>query len=333
MNRIITALLTLTMLSWGSLIYAVQVPAPLITTDWLAEHQADVVILDVRKNTKSFTAEPEFRQDKKTGKRKLVTVGGHIPGAALVNYKQVRAKRKINGKDVTRVLPARAEFEKLVQQSGVNRDSTIVIVSRGHDNDDLTMATRLYWTLKYYGHDNMAILDGGMAQWLADGRKFVTRTSKASAGNWRAGTGRRNILATTQDVQAATNTGTVDLVDTRPISQYLGTWKKSYVYEKGHIPGARVFPNELMNSAKMPARFLPPEELRQLMQAMAIDTEADTITYCNSGHLASGGWFIMSELLGNENVRLYDGSMHEWTLNSLPVRKFHMEQVKRGQRD
>ncbi|MDH3900241.1 MAG: rhodanese-like domain-containing protein [Gammaproteobacteria bacterium] len=115
------------------------------------------------------------------------------------------------------------------------------------------------------------------------------------------------------------------LVDTRAISQYLGTRKKSYVYDKGHIPGARSFPNELMNSAGMPARFLPADELRQLMQAMNIDTDADTITYCNSGHLASGGWFIMSELLGNKNVSVYDGSMHEWTLNKLPVHRFDME--------
>lgn len=325
MNRITGIAIAILLLSWNGLAHAVQVPGPLVSTDWLASHQADVVILDVRNDTKSFTVKPEFRKDKKTGKRKLITVGGHIPGATLVNYKQVRARRKIDGKEVTRLVPVGADFETLMKQSGVNQDSVIVIVSKGHDNSDLTMATRLYWTLKYYGHDNMGILDGGMAQWLTESRKAVTSTTKPATGNWRAGEGRSEILATTSDVEAAMKAGSSSLVDNRPISQYLGTWKKSYVYDKGHIPGAKLFPNELMNSAGMPAKFLPADELRQLLQAMGIDTEVETITYCNSGHLASGGWFIMSELLGNKNVKLYDGSMHEWTLNKLPTRAFEME--------
>ena len=311
MNRFSGTVIAVAILSWTSLVQAIQLPGPLITTDWLASHQADVVILDVRKNTKSFMADPEFKKNKKTGKRDLAEVGGHIPGATLVSYKQVRAKHKIDGQTVTRMLPAKADFEKLMQQSGVNQDSAIVIVSRGYDNDDLTMATRLYWTLKYYGHDNMGILDGGMAQWLTDGRKFAAGPGKPVSGNWRAGEERRGILAITDDVTAAMKAGSSRLVDTRLISQYLGTWKKSYVYNEGHIPGAKSFPNELMNPLGMPARFLPGDELRQLMQAMNIDMDADTITYCNSGHLASGGWFIMSELLGKKNVRLYDGSMHE----------------------
>lgn len=325
MHRITAITLTILLLSWNGLAHAVQVPGPLVSTDWLANHQADVVVLDVRSNTKSFIAKPVFRKDKKTGKNRLITVGGHIPKAALVNYKQVRAKRKIGGKEVTRLIPTGADFETLMQQSGVNQDSVIVIVSRGQDNSDLTMATRLYWTLKYYGHDNMGILDGGMAQWLTESRKAVTRTVKPATGNWRAGKGRSEILATTSDVEAAMKDGSSSLVDNRPLSQYLGTRKKSYVYDKGHIPGAKVFPNELMNSAGMPAKFLPADELQQLVQAMGINNEVDAITYCNSGHLASGGWFIMSELLGNKNVKLYDGSMHEWTLNKLPTRTLKME--------
>ncbi len=318
---VITAFIMLTSI----MVHALQVPGPLVTSDWLADHQAEVVILDVRKDTESFKKRPRYLRDKKTGKRKLVAVGGHIPGAALVDYKQVRAKRKIDDKEVTRLLPDRADFETLMQQSGVNRDSAIVIVSRGYDNNDLTMATRLYWSLKYFGHDNMSILDGGMAKWLADDRRFETRARKPESGNWRAGEGRSELLATTADVQAAVETGSSRLVDTRPVSQYLGTYKKSYVYDLGHIPGARVFPNELMNKPGMPATFLPADELRQLVQALDIDTNADTITYCNSGHLASGGWFIMSELLGNKNARVYDGSMHEWTMNKLPVNRFVME--------
>jgi thiosulfate/3-mercaptopyruvate sulfurtransferase len=305
--------------------HAIQVPGPLVETEWLAKHQKEVVVLDVRNDTGSFTKKPVFKRDSKTGGKKLAAVGGHIPGASLVNYKRVRAKRKIDGQLVTRQIPMRTDFEKLMQQSGVNRDSAIVIVSKGQDTSDLTMATRLYWSLKYYGHDNMGILNGGMAQWINDDRPIVINDHKPKRGNWQAGEKRRELLATTDDVATAMKSGSVQLVDNRPLSQYMGVWKKSYVYEKGHIPGAKLFSTELMSKPEMPAKFLPTGDLRALIQGMNIKEGAETITYCNSGHLASGGWFVMSELLGNKNTRLYDGSMHEWTLKKQPVSALKME--------
>ena len=325
MNRIPVLLITAFMWSWSGLASAIQVPGPLVDTDWLAAHQADVVILDVRQHTKSFTQGPKYQTDKKTGKKILIAVGGHIPDAVLVNYKQVRDKRKIDGKEVTRIVPLQADFEKLMQQSGVNKDSAIVIVSKGEGTSDLTMATRLYWTLKYFGHDNMAILNGGMAQWTLDGRKVDSGPVRVKAGNWQAGEIRSEILATTEDVSSAVQAGSSQLVDNRTVSQYFGTAKRSYVYAEGHIPGARMFPNELMNNAGIPAKFLPKDDLEKLLQAMSINPGAESITYCNSGHLASGGWFIMSELLENRNTRLYDGSMHEWTLEKQPVNAMQME--------
>lgn len=325
MKSVQSLLLVMVVLSWSMPGHALQVPGPLIESKWLAAHQKDVVILDVRSDTRSFQVGPSYKVDRKTGKRRLVAVGGHIAGAALVNYKEVRATRTIDGQKVTRVVPEREAFEKMMQMSGVNQDSAIVIVSKGESNSDMTMATRLYWTLKYFGHDNMGILNGGVAQWLADGNKVDTGPGRPRPGDWRAGEGRREILATSADVAEAMKAGSAQLVDNRSISLYLGTWKMPYVHAKGHIPGARVFPSELMNTAGRPARFLTADELRQLNQAMNIDTETETITYCNSGHLASGGWFIMSELLGNKNTRVYDGSMHEWTLRKEPVNAMQME--------
>lgn len=325
MGILMRVLVVMIFLSWGIQAHAVQVPGPLVETDWLAQHQGEVVMLDVRQDIRSFTAEPVYKKDPKTGKQIRVGVNGHIPGAILVNYKQVRATRKIDGQEVTRLIPVRTDFEKLMRQSGVNRDSAIVIVSKGQNNDHLTMATRLYWQLKYFGHDNMGILNGGVAAWLADGRQVASGASKPLPGDWQAGAGRNAILASTADVAAAVKSGDAQLVDTRSLSQYLGTAKKPYVHAMGHIPGAKVYPYELMNAAGESARFLPAEKLGQLMEAMDIDGDAATITYCNSGHLASGGWFIMSELLGNKNVRLYDGSMHEWTLMKQPVKAMQME--------
>lgn len=318
MKTVSVSLMAVAALLFSALAQAMQVPGPLVEVPWLAAHAKQVVILDVRADTRSFTAKPVFRKDKKTGKEKLARVGGHIPGATLVDYKKVRVTRKVDGREVEYLIPPKADFEKLMQAAGVKRDSAVVIVTRGVGNLDMTMATRVYWQLKYYGMDNATILNGGMAAWLSDGKAVSTAAAKPKRGNWVATAERKDMLATSADVERAVKDGE-QLVDNRPISQYLGVYKKSYVYAKGHIPGAKNFPNELLTEHGGPAKFLPTAELKTLSTELGIKPEAPTITYCNSGHLASGGWFIMHELMGNRHVKLYDGSMHEWTLEKHAV--------------
>jgi len=305
--------------------FAVELPGPLVDTAWLAKHHKQVLILDVRADVKSYTGAPVYKKDKKTGKQVLAKVGGHIPGAVLVDYKHVRANRTIGGMEVDYLIPEKAGFEKLVQDAGVNRDSTIVIATKGENNLDMTMATRMYWQLKYFGDDKIAILNGGVAEWIKDGHKVVSTASKAKHGNWVATAERNELLASSDDVAKAVADKNVQLVDNRPLSQYLGVAKKSYVYEYGHIAGAKSYPNELFVHAGAPATFLTTPQLTELAKQMGIKTNEKSITYCNSGHLASGGWFIMHELLGNKNVKLYDGSMHEWTKEKHPVTAMKME--------
>ncbi len=323
MMKISLALLAGFMVS--GLVQAATVPGPLVDAAWLAKNLKQVTILDVGTDPQSYAAKPVFAKDKKTGKDVLVKIGGHVPGAAFVDYKKVRVDREVNGVKVEMIIPVKADFEKFVQALGVNRDSAIVIVSDGLNNLDMTMATRLYWQLKYYGQDNMAILNGGLAQWITDGNDVSSEVAQPGAGNWQATAERKELLASSEDVAAAMKKKSVQLMDNRPISQYLGTAKQPYVYAKGHIPGAKSFPNEIMTEAGAPAKFLPTPELKQLASAMGIKTNKSTITYCNSGHLASGGWFIMHELMGNKSAKLYDGSMNEWTLEKRPVTAMKME--------
>jgi thiosulfate/3-mercaptopyruvate sulfurtransferase len=305
---------------------AASLPGPLVDAKWLADNQSSVTILDVRKDIKSFTSKPVYKKDKKTKKLKLVKVGGHIPGAGLVNYKKVRAKRKIDGNTVTRMIPAKADFEKLMQDAGLNKGDVIVIVSKGQSHGDMTIATRLYWTLKYYGHTNMAILDGGMAAWLKSGGKFTDKTGKGKKGNWLATKEDNSILASSDDAAKAVKDANVQLIDARPLSQYFGTFhKKSYVYDNGHIPTAKPIPVELLTNVKSPSTFTKTDDLKKLAAELGVDTGKPAITYCNSGHLASGQWFVMSELMGNKNTKLYDGSMHQWTLEKRPTVKMKME--------
>ncbi len=294
-------------------------PGPVVETDWLKSNLENVVILDIRSDLKSFAAKPVFKKNKKTGKNVLVRVGGHIKNARLVNYRKIRGKRKIDGREVTRMIIPRTDFEALIQKAGINKGDVVVVVSKGLSTGDMTAATRIFWQMKYYGHDDIAILNGGLAQWLVDGNEVSTGLEAYAKGNWVATTERKNLLATSAQIQDAAASGKYEIIDNRPIDQYLGVWHKSYVYKPGHIPGARIFPVELMMRSTPPVKFLPPDELRKLMIAMRIDPKAPAVNYCNSGHLASGGWFVMHEILGNKNVSLYDGSMHQWTLEKRPT--------------
>jgi thiosulfate/3-mercaptopyruvate sulfurtransferase len=187
------------------------------------------------------------------------------------------------------------------------------------------MATRLYWTLKYYGHNKLGILDGGTAAWLLAGNDVISTPAKYGQGDWQAIDGNKALLASTQDVEMALRGKNIQLLDTRTYGQYLGTWKKSYVYKPGHVPGAKLFPYEVIASPQIPAKFTSADDLRELVNTLGIQDTGDIITYCNSGHLASGGWFVLSEVLGYKNTKLYDGSMHEWTLNEHEVTRLKNE--------
>lgn len=218
-------------------------------------------------------------------------------------------------------MPEKTDFEKLMREAGVSKDSVIVVTSKGHSNKDITMSTRVYWQLKYFGHDAVAILDGGTALWIKNGHKVSSEVAKPVKGNWAVTAERKEMLATIKEVGDAVVAAKIQLVDTRTVSEYIGTFSKAYVYDQGHLSGAKNFPNELLTGPKLSARFHSLDTFKKLVKKLKIDTKAETIVYCNSGHLASGSWFVLSELLGNKNVKLYDGSMHQWTIEKRPLVK------------
>ncbi len=276
---------------------AVEVPGPVVNTEWLATHQNEVLTIDVRKKPESFAK-------------------GHIPGSIFMNWKkQARAKKVVNDVKLIKMLPEKAAFEATMRSLGVNNDSAIVINHLGKNVDTLGKAARVYWTLKYFGHDNVALLDGGFAQWKAEKRPVSTESAPPKAGDFTARAERKEMLATTADVEQAMNDDGIQLVDTRGIDFYLGLSIKSYVYNKGHIPSAKHFPPSLVTHWKAPANLYSKDTLNTALKALKVDTKAPSITYCNSGHYAAASWFVLSEILGNKQVKLYDGSLHEWTKN------------------
>lgn len=299
---------------------ALDLPGPVVNAQWLSEHRDEVVVLDVRDDLKSFTEQPSFDTDAKTGKKTLADLGGHIPGALLLDYSKVRVEREINGHKLKGMLPDKAYFQALLRDTGVAKDKPIVIVAPGETAEDLDTAARVYWQLKYYGQDAMAILDGGTAGWLEAGLPFKTDEASKGGGTWTATAERRELSADSEEVAAAAEHKT-QLVDARPLPFFLGlSVKKPTVSAAGHIASAVDFPGELRaQKTGSTYYFYSPAQYRSVFKAIGIQDQTATITYCNTGHLAAGAWFVMSELLGNPRVKLYDGSMHEWTTENRPV--------------
>lgn len=299
---------------------AVDVPGPVVSAEWLHKNLSGVTVLDVRYDLATFTSKPQFEQNAKTGAKELVAPGGHIPGALGVDYGALRVTRKIDNTDIPKLVPDQAAFQALMQSIGLNSGKPVIITSPGEDLGYLEAATRLYWSLKYYGQQSMAMLDGGNAAWIQAGYPVGSDAAPKRTGNWVAKAADETLRAETSEVEAALKAGS-QIVDARPAIQYTGLfYKKPKVKAGGHVAGAKLLPPEVRSrNAGVAAVFLSPAEYRTVYEAMGIDADAPTVTYCNTGHLASGAWFIQHEILGNKNASLYDGSMTEWTTLGHPV--------------
>nr|VFK15521.1 MAG: thiosulfate/3-mercaptopyruvate sulfurtransferase [Candidatus Kentron sp. LPFa] len=330
----LAAFLCLAWLAVGTPASATALPGPVVDSDWLAKNLDKVVVLDVRKDVKSFAkrakgaagpVNPCGPGGKKA--RKPVRGDGHIPGAVLVNIKKILGKDKPDPKTTIMYLaPEKEKFEKLMQRSGVNQDSAVVITGKGERMPHTAFMTRLYWTLKYFGFDNAAILNGGTAQWKQDGHKVKFGKSKKPArGDFKAAAGRKEVRATMEEMVALTKgKGDAQILDVRAKPFYLGlTYNRKVQSPKsrGHIPTAKSFPVDLfVETAGSPALLYDKEDVKKIAKLSDIDiVGAPIVTSCHTGITATIAWFVISEILGNKNARVYDGSMHEWSMTGQPV--------------
>jgi thiosulfate/3-mercaptopyruvate sulfurtransferase len=306
--------------------WALSVPGPVVDAAWVQQNRSEITVLDIRNNLKSFAMAPQFEVDKKSGRKVLVELGGHIPDASLVDPKLIRVERSVGNLKIKYMLPERADFEKMARQWGAQGGRPIVIVAAGQEAVDLNDAARLYWQFKVYGEDNVAIVNGGTTAWLTEGREASVAASKPAPGNWTAKDERKDMLASSEDVEQSITNKSAQLVDARNGSQFLGLTKRDYVYGFGHIAGAKNVSSDLLVTPDGDAaRLLPAATYRDIFKQSGVDPQAPIITYCNSGHLAASTWFVLHEVLGNRQTRLYDGSLHRWTLEKRP-----MESVARG---
>ncbi len=296
MKRLISAYIVLIAASLvsGPLLAA----QPLVDGSWLESNlgKSDVVILDIRNKIDNGSKE--------------VYQAGHIPGAIYSNYIEDgwRAKKG----DVVGMLPDVKDLEQLIGSLGIGNDDHVVIVPAGVSAVDYGSATRVYWTFKVLGHDEVSILDGGYALWTSEGRALETGTNSREPKTFRASY-RPELVASRDDVTRVVTTGRGPvLIDNRPAAQYMGESKSGVAARHGAIPGARNIPQEEFYD-KTSQSFTKLEKLGEMWQQAGIAPGSEQITYCNTGHWASLGWFASSELLGNKRTRMYDGSMADWS--------------------
>lgn len=264
--------------------------APLVDANWLQSHlnNDSLVVLDIRDANKD--ADPYAL--------------GHIPGAVNTPYGASGWRTEVDG--VHGMLPPTEQIADLISRFGVDNDEHVVIVPFGVDSSDFGSATRIYWTFKVLGHDAVSILDGGYQGWTGE----LSTTSVTPEPSVFEATLRPELLATTADVQQAMKDG-VALVDGRPTAQFSGESKSPVVRAPGTIPGAVNITNASLYDSEN-ASFVSSDRVAQLATGVGVAGDEEAIAFCNTGHWASVIWFGLSEVQGNKNVKMYDGSMTEW---------------------
>jgi thiosulfate/3-mercaptopyruvate sulfurtransferase len=274
---------------------------PLVDAGWLNSHlgQPGLVIIDIRDKTKDGAP----------------YAAGHVPGAVEAQYSTYGWRASIDG--APGLLPKLDDITAKIAALGVNDDTQVVIVPDGSSISEFGGATRVYWTFKVLGHDNVTILDGGYKAWAAAGEPVSADVVTPKAGTFTAKF-RPELRAEVAEVQQAINDD-VNLIDARSVAQFIGKEKTSTVKELGTIPTAVNINFDKFWDAQN-GRFASKATIDGLVQQAGLVDKDGVITFCNTGHLASIAWFGLSEVAGLKHVRLYDGSMSQWTLDpSRPV--------------
>jgi thiosulfate/3-mercaptopyruvate sulfurtransferase len=174
---------------------------------------------------------------------------------------------------------------------------------------DFGAAARTYWTLKVTGVSKVSILDGGTAAWQAEGNAIESGPSKPSPKIFTA-TLNKSLFVDAREVEAIEKGGGATLVDARPATFFAGKEKAPAAQAYGHIPGAVSVDSATFYDAKS-NRLRPRAELATLARSAV--PVGPAVAYCNTGHWAATDWFVLSEVLGRPDVKLYYGSMVDWT--------------------
>lgn len=265
---------------------------PFVSTAWLAEHlnDSDLVIIDIRGIVLPATQPPPHYFPKRDEYEQ-----SHIPGAFFVDW-TTDIVDPASGKVMQIARPE--AFAALMSRFGVGDGVTVV----AYDDQNHIHASRMVWALRYFGHEQVAVLDGGWSKWTREGHptSSVIPAERSSVFIPRINTA---IRVEADDVAAFDGL----LIDVRTAAEFNG--QASRASRAGHIPRAINIPGAaLMNEN---ATVLPPEKLAERFQAAGAQPDTPIVVYCNGGVSASMG-FLALNAAGFHNVAVYDGSWKEW---------------------
>jgi thiosulfate/3-mercaptopyruvate sulfurtransferase len=239
---------------------------------------------------------------------------GHLPGAVPLEADSLSEIRD-GVKGLLKPLPA---LRDALSKAGIDPKRRVILYSDMVDSDKRTQATRLFWILDYLGYPQLSVLDGGINEWTADKRPVDTGAPVFAPVTLPEFKPNGKRLSTAEAVQTLLASKTGVLLDNRPSAQFAGDNKKDFVARAGHIAGACSLPHDDFTQPET-GLFKPQAELKTLLEKRGITGSTPFITYCNTGRMASVGYFV-ARFLGYDNVSLYDGSMADWAhREQLPV--------------
>ena len=274
-------------------------PESLVSTDWVAEHGSDanVRLVEVDVDTASYEQ-------------------GHIAGAVGWNWQSQLQQ------SVRRDLISKDELENLLGSSGIDNNTTVVLYG---DNNNW-FAAWAFWQLKYYGHEDAKLMNGGRVKWEAEGKPLTAAAANPGSKSYQAKAPNEDIRAYRDQVLSKVNSSSVSLVDVRAPAEFSGellapaNLPQEGSQRGGHIPGAANVP--WGQAVAEDGSFKSADDLQALYGGKGIDGSRETIAYCRIGERSSHTWFVLTQLLGHQNVRNYDGSWTEWgSIVGAPIEK------------
>lgn len=276
---------------------------PLVDTAWVKANagKPGIVFLDVRDSQADY-------------------LRARIPGAIYTDYAKDGWRAKDENGTPAQLAPV-TKLEALIGGLGIDNTTHVVVIPNGMNALDMGTATRIYWTFKVLGHDNVSVMNGGMTAYTKDVDEKTKQPlnpldkglAKLDAKTFKANV-RKEMIVTKADVQKAKESG-IEIIDNRPHDHFVGINRHPLAKRSGTIPGAKSIPESWLtqNGGGM---FRSKADLAKIYNVSSVKTEGPQINFCNTGHWASLGWFVAHEIMGNKNARMYDGSMLEWSADA-----------------
>lgn len=268
-------------------------PEVLVTTDWLAEHLNDPNIRVV--DGSSFLPNvPRDAQEEYAQK--------HIPGAVLIDIEEVSD----HSSDLPHMLPTPDQFAAKVGALGIGSDNKIVV----YDSQGVRTSPRVWWMFRVFGHDNVAVLDGGLPKWEAENRPVANGTASPAPQTFAANF-RPELVRSFDQVASAVDSSAEQIIDARPAGRFAGTDAEPRPgIPSGHMPGASSMPVETVVDAAS-GTVLPAATIQANFDAAGVNMGEPIITSCGSG-VAACTTSLGLYLLGHKESAVYDGSWSDW---------------------